>query len=170
LLGDRLLDPGGGNGTTVDSDWGDKATIGETFAYAGRSGSWTAIWCSGQKAWFYDPTGPQQKARYRGGTVITPKAGLASIPVYGAAYPGASAYPSAVPVKQVVKLSYTIPAGQEYPVITSVPTDYYYAATFDSSKTDDHTVIIGSTPYYQISFNHRRFYVRASDVTRQTLP
>jgi hypothetical protein len=101
--------------------------------------------------------------------VITPNAGLTSIPVYGAAYPEASAYPSAVPVKQVVKLTYTIPAGQEYPVITSVPTDYYYAATINSSLTDDHTLIIGTTPYYQISFNHREFYVQASDVTLQNL-
>ena len=27
LVGDPILHPGGGNGTTVDSDWGDKATI-----------------------------------------------------------------------------------------------------------------------------------------------
>jgi N-acetyl-anhydromuramyl-L-alanine amidase AmpD len=170
LLGDPELHPGGGSGTTADSDWGDKATTGETFGYAGQSGNWTAIWFSGQKAWFYNPAGSQQKARYRGGAVVTPKAGLTSIPLYGAAYPGSSAYPADVPVKKVVKLAYAIPAGQEYPVITSVPTDYYYAATIDSSLPDDHTVIIGKTPYYQISFNHRRFFVRASDVTRQSLP
>jgi N-acetylmuramoyl-L-alanine amidase-like protein len=169
LLADPLLHSGGGSGTTIDSDWGDKATIGETFVYAGHSGNWTAIWFAGRKAWFYNPAGTYQKARYRGGQVISPNAGLTSIPVYGAAYPEASAYPSAVPVKQVVKLTYTIPAGQEYPVITSVPTDYYYAATINSSLTDDHTLIIGTTPYYQISFNHRKFYVQASDVTLQNL-
>ncbi len=168
LVGDKVLYPGGGNGTTADSDWGDKATIGEEFVYAGQSGKWTAIWYSGRKAWFYNPS--PQKARYTGGTVITPKTGSTSIPVYGAAYPEASAYPSAVPVTQVVKLAYTIRAGQQYPLAGAVPADYYYAATVDSSLPDDHTLIIGTTPYYQISFNHRRFFVRASDVTVKTLP
>jgi hypothetical protein len=168
LLGDPLLHPGG-NGTTVDSDWGDKATIGQTFAYAGHSGSWTAIWFSGQKAWFYNPSGANQTARYTGGKVITPKTGLASIPVYGAAYPEASAYPAAVPVTKIVRLSYTIPAGQEYPTIGTVPTDYYYAATIDSSLPDDHTIIIGKTAYDQISYNHRKFFVQAKDVTIKKL-
>jgi N-acetyl-anhydromuramyl-L-alanine amidase AmpD len=169
LFGDQLLHPGG-TGTTVDSDWGDKATIGETFVYAGQSGNWTAIWYSGHKAWFYNPSGAGQTARYLGGAVITPRAGLTSIPVYGAAYPEASAYPSVVPVKPLAKLSYTVPAGQEYPVIGAIPTDYYYAATINSSLPDDHTLIIGTTAYYQISFNHRKFYVQASDVTRLNLP
>jgi hypothetical protein len=169
LLGDPLLHPGG-SGTTVDSDWGDKATIEQTFVYAGQSGNWTAIWFAGRKAWFYNPTGTYQKARYTNGQVITPRAGLASIPVYGAAYPEKSAYPSVVPVTKVQKLSYTIPAGQEYPTIGVVPTDYYYAATINSSLPDDHTVIIGKTAYYQISFNHRKFFVKANDVIVKNLP
>ena len=169
LVGDPILHPGG-NGTTVDSDWGDKATIGQTFAYAGHGGNWTAIWFSGQKAWFYNPSGTHQTARYTGGQVITPKAGLASIPVYGAAYPEASAYPAAVPATKIVKLSYTIPAGQEYPTIGIVPTDYYYAATINSSLPDDHTIIIGKTAYDQISFNHRKFFVQAKGVTIKNLP
>ncbi len=137
--------------------------------YAGQSGNWTAIWFSGRKAWFHNPSGTGQKALYRSGEVITPKAGLTSIPVYGAAYPESSAYPSAVPVKQVVKLAYTIPAGQAYPVIGTVPTDYYYAATINSSLTDDHTVILGTTAYDQISFNHRKFFVQANNVTVKSL-
>ena len=169
LVGDSILHPGG-NGTTVDNDWGDKATIEETFTYAGHSGNWTAIWFSGQKAWFYNPSGANQTARYTGGQVITPKAGLASIPVYGAAYPEASAYPPAVPVTPIVKLSYTIPAGQEYPTISTIPADYYYAATINSSLPDDHTIIIGKTAYDQISFNHRKFFVKATDVTVKNLP
>jgi N-acetylmuramoyl-L-alanine amidase-like protein len=168
LLGDPLLHPGG-SGTTADSDWGDKATIEQTFVYAGQSGDWTAIWFAGQKAWFYNPTGTYQKARYTSGQVITPKSGLTSIPVYGAAYPEKSAYPSVVPVTKVQKLSYTIPAGQEYPTIGVVPTDYYYAATINSSLPDDHTVIVGKTAYYQISFNHRKFFVKATDVTVKNL-
>jgi N-acetylmuramoyl-L-alanine amidase len=169
LLGDPLLHPGG-NGTTVDSDWGDKATIEQTFVYAGRSGNWTAIWFAGRRAWFHNPSGANQTARYTGGRAIRPKSGLASIPVYGAAYPEASAYPSAVPVTKVVKLSYTIPAGQEYPTIGTVPTGFYYAATINSSLPDDHTIIIGKTAYDQISFNHRKFFVQAKDVTIKNLP
>jgi N-acetyl-anhydromuramyl-L-alanine amidase AmpD len=168
LIADPLLHPSG-NGTTVDSDWGDKATIGETFVYAGQSGNWTAIWYAGRKAWFYDPPGSHQAARYTGGQVITPRSGLSSIPVYGAAYPEASAYPTAIPPKQVTKLTYTLKAGQAYPVVSSIPTDYYYAKTINSSLPDDHTVVIGKTAYYQISFNHRKFFVQASQVTVKNL-
>lgn len=170
LIGDPVLHPDGSSGTYVDSDWGDKAETGETFVFAGQSGNWTAVWFRGRKAWFYNPSGTYQKARYTSGTVITPKSGVTSIPVYGAAYPESSAYPSVVPAKQVVKLSYTISAGQAYRTAGAVPTDYYYTKYWDSSATDDHTVIIGQTAYYQISFNHRRFFVRASDVSVQSLP
>jgi hypothetical protein len=171
LFPDPLLHPGATAGTRQDSDWGDKAATGETFVFAGQSGNWTGIYYSGHEAWFYDPSGTNQAARYAGGTVITPKAGLASAAVYGAAYPEASAYPAAIPPKQVVKLSYTIPAGQLYPVVTDgVTTDFYYAKTFNSSLADDHTIVIGTTPYYQISYNHRKFYVQASQVTVETLP
>ncbi len=34
----------------------------------------------------------------------------------------------------------------------------------------DHTIVIGTTPCYLISYNHRKFYVQASQVTVQTLP
>jgi hypothetical protein len=169
LLADPLLHASGA-GSTVDSDWGDKATIGETFAYAGKSGNWTAIWFAGQKAWFYNPRGMRQSALYTGGAVITPKAGLTSIPVYGAAYPEASAYPPAVQAREITKLTYIIPAAQEYALLTAPSTDYYYTATIDSSLPDDHTVITGSTSYYQISFDHRQFFVRADDVTIRHLP
>jgi hypothetical protein len=169
LLSDPLLHQGGGEGTTVDSDWGDEASIEETFALAGHNGDWTAIWFAGGKAWFYNPPGALQAGLYTSGQVITPRPGLASIPVYGAAYPEPAAYPPAVPVLKVVKLSYTIPAGQEYPVMGTVPTDYYYAATINSSLPDDHTLIAGKTGYLQISFNHRAFFVKASDVIIQNL-
>ncbi|HET7246664.1 MAG TPA: N-acetylmuramoyl-L-alanine amidase [Streptosporangiaceae bacterium] len=169
LAGDPVLHPGGGAGTTEDSDWGDKAATEETFVFAGQTGNWTAIWFAGGKGWFYNPAGKNQVARYTGGEVITPKAGLASIPVYGAAYPEASAYPAAIPVVKVVKLSYTIPAGQEYPTTGVVPTDFYYAATINSSLPEDHTVVIGKVAYDQISFGHRKFFVKASDVTVKNL-
>jgi N-acetylmuramoyl-L-alanine amidase len=168
LLGDRVL--GSRHGTTEDSDWGDKATAGETFVLAGQRGNWTAIWFSGRRAWFWNPPGAARTARYTSGQVITPRAGRSWIPVYGAAYPGASAYPPAVPVMTLTRLAYTIRAGQQYPEAGLVPTDFYYAATINSSLPDDHTLIIGPRSFCQISFNHRKFFVRASDVTVRTLP
>ena len=166
LISDPILGPG----TTVDSNWGDKATIGETFVFAGRSGNWTAIWFGGQKAWFHNPAGKRQRARYLGGTVVTPRAGRKSMAVYGAAYPEASAYPRRVRPLKLKKLAYTIPAGQAYPTAGLVATDFYYAPTINSSRPDDHTLIIGTRAYYEISFNHRRFFVRASQSTVRTLP
>jgi len=176
LIADPVLYPNGGTGTTHDSDWGDKATIGQRFVIAAQSGNWTAIWFAGRKAWFYNPSGSQQEALYTGGYVITPKTGLSSIRVYGAAYPKNSAFPTGVnppvtPPPSAQITPYTIKAGQKYPVIPSlVPTDYFYAATWNYSYQDDHTIIIGTTPYYQISFNHRKFFVQASQVTLQKLP
>src|SRR6516162_1147913 len=66
-----IADPirGGSKGTTVDSYWGDKATIGETFVYAGQSGNWTAIWFAGRKARFYNPPGSLQAGLYTSGQV-----------------------------------------------------------------------------------------------------
>jgi N-acetyl-anhydromuramyl-L-alanine amidase AmpD len=168
LIGDPIVHPTSA-GTTQDSDWTDKATAGEKFVFAGQSGSWTAIWFRGIKGWFYNsPTSP--RARFTSGTVIAPKAGVATIPVYGAAYPEASVYPSQIPVEQFGPLKYTIPAGQAYTMVGSVPTDYYYSPTIDSSLPDDHTVVIGGTLYYQIGFNHRRFFVNSGDVVVKTLP
>ncbi len=164
LFGDPVLHHGG-PGTTVDSDWGDKATIGETFVFAGRHGAWTAIWFAGRKLWLHNPHGRNQTLRYRGGEVITPRPGLRSIPVYGAAYPPGGAYPRRVPVLKVAKLVYKVRAGQAYPTTGLVATDYYYAPTINSSRPHDHTLIIGGTKYDQISFNHRKFFVRAGDVT-----
>jgi hypothetical protein len=84
--------------------------------------------------------------------------------VYGSAFPEASAYPSVVPVRANDPLAYQIPAGQKYVTTGLVPDDFYYAVTFDSSLPDDHTVIHGTTRYYQIILNHRLFYVNAADV------
>lgn len=172
LIADPVLYPNGGVGTTHDSDWGDKATTGQRFAFAGQRGNWTAIWFAGRKAWFYNPPGRQQKARYQGGYVITPKAGLSSIPVYGAAYPSKSAFPARVKPPPSARITpYAIKAGQQYPVARSLTaTDYFYAPTWNYSYPHDHTVIIGKTGYYQISFNHRKFFVRASQVAVHKLP
>jgi N-acetyl-anhydromuramyl-L-alanine amidase AmpD len=169
LVSDPILHPDGSPGTREDSDWSDKAPTGSTYVVAGQEGDWTGIWFGGQIGWFYNPPG-SRTARFSRGAVITPRPGLTSIPVYGSAYPEASAYPPAVPVPAIAPLSYTIPAGQEYVTSGQVPDNYYYAVTINSSLPNDHTVISGQTVYYQISFNHREFFVKASDVLVDDLP
>jgi hypothetical protein len=164
LLSDPTLHPSGTPGTHMDNDWGDKAPYGEKYVVAGQQGHWTGIWFGGGVGWFFNPPGSGQTGRYTSSLVITPKPGVSSIPVYGSAFPKASAYPKVVPVRPNAPLVYTIPAGQKYVTTGAVPDDYYYAVTFDSSMPDDHTVIRGKTLYYQIVYNHRLCYVKAGDV------
>ncbi|MBO0823142.1 MAG: N-acetylmuramoyl-L-alanine amidase, partial [Actinobacteria bacterium] len=169
LLSDPTLHPDGSPGTTVDSDWADKAPTGDQYVLAGRSGDWTAIWFGGQVGWFYDPHGPDSTASFTGGWVVTPKPGLATIPVYGSAFPEASAYPPGVAVRGNSPLAYSFPAGQAYVTTGLVPDDFYNAITFDSSTPFDHTVIHGTTQYYEIVYNHRLYFVNAADVQLEHL-
>jgi hypothetical protein len=145
-------DPGlPGSGTTRANDWGDKAVTGQSFAVTDRSGDWTAIWYGGQKAWFADPKGANTVPG--SGTLVTPKAGRGSIPVYGRAYPS---WPSAT-------LQYTIPAGQVYVAKDFMPGSFYDASIFNAPDTYS-VEIDPSVHYYEISFNHRLAFVRARDV------
>lgn len=150
-----------GQGTTRADDWGDKAVTGQRFYLAESRGDWDAIWFGGQKAWFYNPghasTLPSQ------GTLVTPRKGKAAIPVYGEAYPEASAYPPNVTPVPIVPLQYSIPAGQIYVATGLVPTDYYDAMTY-ATDPSGYAVVKGQTKYYQIFFNHRLAFVRADDV------
>ncbi len=159
LVSDAYLTAAGvepaGVGTTLGWDWGDKASTGEEYAVAGRHGHWLAVWFGGQKAWLHDPRGKGAATIPGTGTLITPKAGLASIPVYGAAYP--SSYSTATLDK------YSIPAGQTYVAKDLVTADHYSASTFD----DPSSYFVQTSPeqFYEIFFNHRIAYVRADDVT-----
>jgi N-acetyl-anhydromuramyl-L-alanine amidase AmpD len=164
LLSDPTLHPQGQPGTHEDNDWGDKAPYGEKYVIAGQKGNWTGIWYGGVTGWFYNPPGAGQTARYTSSLVVTPKPGVSSAPVYGSAYPEASAYPKPIPVQPNAPMIYKIMAGQSYVTTGAVPDDYYYAVTFNSSMPDDHTVVSGKTLYYQIIFNHRLYYVKAADV------
>jgi N-acetyl-anhydromuramyl-L-alanine amidase AmpD len=140
-----------GAGTTCAQDWGDKAVTGQTFAVAGREGDWLAIWYGGVKAWLEDPQGKNTVAG--SGTLVTPKAGLATIPVYGRAYPSSVS---------TATLGYTIPAGQTYVARDLVGADYYSASTFNAPET--YSVVTGPEQFYEISFNHRIAFVQATDV------
>ncbi|MGW3359059.1 N-acetylmuramoyl-L-alanine amidase [Streptomyces bungoensis] len=142
------------------NDLSSRVSTGQQYAVADRWGDWTAIWYLGQKAWFENPRG-QRTAVPASGLVVTPKDGLASIPVYGRAYPEKAAYPEGVPAQSVVPLRYTIPAGQRYVVGDVMPGEYYYAVTFTE---DSHRVVIGDDLYYEIQYGHRVAFVRAADV------
>ncbi|MEV6765097.1 peptidoglycan recognition family protein [Streptomyces sp. NPDC051105] len=157
-----IKDIGLGRAPTVDvNDLSSRVSTGQQYAVADTWGDWTAIWYLGQKAWFRNPA-KAPTAVTATGLVVTPKAGLTSIPVYGRAYPEAAAYPSGVPAQAVSALPYTIPAGQEYVVGDVVPGQYYYAVTFDTAS---HRVVVGKDLYYEIQYGHRVGFVRAADVT-----
>ncbi|WP_381562401.1 N-acetylmuramoyl-L-alanine amidase [Streptomyces eurythermus] len=143
------------------NDLSSRVSTGQQYAVAGRWGDWTAIWYLGQKAWFHDPAGQRTAVPARG-LVATPREGLASVPVYGRAYPEKAAYPAGVPAQSVVPLPYTIPAGQRYVVGDDMPGEYYYAVTF---TPDAHRVVVGEDRYYEIQYGHRVAFVRAADVT-----
>jgi hypothetical protein len=167
LVKDAGLHPGNAPSTMQISDHGARASAGQTYAIADRQGDWTAIWYLGQKAWFHNPAAAPT-AKWSIGLVVTPKAGRATIPVYGRAYPEAAAYPAGVPVQSIVPLQYTLSAGQRYAVGDVLPSEYYRAVTFDGSAPGDWTVIRGEMQYVQIQFGHRVMFVNRDDV--QILP
>ncbi|WP_405875975.1 MULTISPECIES: N-acetylmuramoyl-L-alanine amidase [unclassified Streptomyces] len=150
----------GADSTIGVNDVASRVSTGQQYAVADRYGDWTAIWYLGQKAWFKNPW-KHPTAVNASGFVVTPKPGLDSVPVYGRAYPEASAYPAGVPVQAVSPLPYTLLKGQRYVVGDRVPGEYYYAVTF---TTDSHRVVVGKDLYYEIQFGHRVEYVRAADV------
>ncbi|MFF0626512.1 N-acetylmuramoyl-L-alanine amidase [Streptomyces sp. NPDC004296] len=160
LIQDIGLHPDGSATTTGVNDTAARATSGQRFAVAGRSGDWTAIWYLGQQAWFHNPRSNPTAVNAKG-LVATPKAGRAEIPVYGRAYPEKEAYPAQVPVQAVTPLPYTLLAGQEYAVGGRVRSEYFYSPTFDITK---HVVVRGKDVYYEIQLGHRVGYVRAADV------
>jgi N-acetylmuramoyl-L-alanine amidase/FG-GAP-like repeat len=170
-LGDPYLHSGTA-GTTEGPDWGDKVVAGGSYVVAQQYGNWTAIWYGGQKGWFYNPGG--QFSATVGTTsvnVLTPAAGLGSVPVYGRAYPESAAYTGTdVPVQtdnDKALTEYTVPAGQKYvPAGPAVSGSYFYAENFDNSAPGDHTLVTGTTQFYPIRYNHRLAWVRTTDVTQ----
>jgi N-acetyl-anhydromuramyl-L-alanine amidase AmpD len=166
LLTDAGMHPDGAPGTTEITDWGAKAFQGQQFAVAERQGDWTAIWFSGQKGWFFNPTGQGQTAQPTFSRRIAPKDGASSVPVYGRPLPEASAFEATgAPVRTVVPLQYTILAGQAYTAYErDTPNDYFHVLSFDRSTPGDGTITIGSEKYIPISYNHRQAYVKAADV------
>jgi N-acetyl-anhydromuramyl-L-alanine amidase AmpD len=169
LVNDIALRPDGTPNTMHISDHGARASAGQTYALAERRGDWTAIWYLGQKAWFANPASAPT-AKWAVGLVATPKAGKATIPVYGRAYPEPEAYPAGVPVQAIAPLQYTLAAGQRYAVGAVLPGEYYRASTFAGTSPGDWTVIRGDKTYVQIQFGHRIAYVDRADVDLRLSP
>ncbi|NUW45227.1 N-acetylmuramoyl-L-alanine amidase [Nonomuraea rhodomycinica] len=141
-------------------DHSARATTGQRFAVADRQGDWTAIWYLGQKAWFHNPASAPTAVPSMG-LVVTPKPGLATVPVYGRAYPEKEAYPAGIPYQAVTPLQYTFSAGEKYTLAGPAATEYYRAVTFEP---EPHTVVKGKTKYLEIQFGHRVMFVKADDV------
>ncbi|BBC29573.1 N-acetylmuramoyl-L-alanine amidase [Streptomyces graminofaciens] len=160
LIKDIGLRPDGSASTIDVNDIGSRVSTGQRYAVADRRGDWTAIWYLGQKAWFRNPQ-RQPTAVGARGLVVTPKKGLAEIPVYGRAYPEKEAYPEGVPAQPVSPLPYKLLEGQKYVIGDKVPGEYYYAVAFDTAS---HRVVVGEDLYYEIQFGHRVAFVRAADV------
>ncbi|MFC8449792.1 N-acetylmuramoyl-L-alanine amidase [Kitasatospora sp. NPDC057223] len=164
--------PGGpliGSGTQNASDWSDKAVAGGSYVVAGIQGQWTAIWYNGQKAWFWNDGTIAAADNRQGQYVLTPKAGLSSVAVYGRSYPEYGAYTAAgvpAPDPNIVALTATLPAGQSYVPASTTPVagDFYYAPTVDGSAAHDRTLVTGGVTYYPIRYNHRLAFVSAADV------
>ncbi len=163
LLKDIGLHPDGSATTMGVSDHGSRVESGQRYAVAGVSGDWTAIWYLGQVGWFYNPRN-HPTALGTLGLVVTPKRGKTTVPVYGRAYPEASAYPAGIPAQAVTPLQYTFSAGEKYSLGEKLTSEYYYAVTFDQAT---HAVVRGQTQYYQIQFGHRVMFVNADDVDVQ---
>lgn len=171
LITDSALHPDGAPGTTDVDDTTAKATYGGQYAVAERRGFWTAIWFGGQKGWFYEPSrsNPAQTVTTPVQiSTVTPKAGKATIPVYGRPVPEAGAFKPGTTPLTLVPLQHTIAAGQKYVAYDNgTPNDYYQVMTFDRSAVGDGTVTIGRDKYIPISYGHRQAYVKATDVNFQ---
>ncbi|MFE4603086.1 N-acetylmuramoyl-L-alanine amidase [Kitasatospora indigofera] len=137
-----------------------RVSSGQQYAVADRSGDWTAIWYLGQKGWFRNPSGkPAALAAY--GLTVVAKAGRTSVPVYGRAYPEASAYPAGINPQAISPLPYQLLPGQRYSFGGAVHGEYYFSNTFDRAS---HTVVRGANVYYQVQFGQRFMFVNADDV------
>lgn len=149
----------GQSGTTEKDDWGDKAVYGQQFSKIGENGDWTEIDYGGQAAWFYNPNGANSINAV--GKLVTAK-GTKAVPVYGSAYPSNSILKKhkVTGIKPIP--IYQLQPGQKYVYGGTVTSDYFNSH-FNSDSPKN--VIHGTNDYYQIQFNHRIAFVKASDTT-----
>ncbi|QIY65847.1 peptidoglycan recognition family protein [Streptomyces sp. RPA4-2] len=159
-----VQDPGrhpGGEASTVDvDDLGSRVSAGQTFAVAGYEGDWTAIWYQGQRAWFKNAK-DHPTAVGASGRMVTPKAGLSEVPVYGRALPEKDAYPEGVPEQPESPLPYHFLAGQRYATQSRLIGSHIDRSEFRDTPSP---VVAGHEEWYEIQLGHRIAFVRASDV------
>ncbi|MFI6492897.1 N-acetylmuramoyl-L-alanine amidase [Streptomyces sp. NPDC050564] len=160
LIQDPGRHPDGEDSTEDVNDLGSRASAGQTFAVADRSGDWTAIWYQGHKAWFKNPK-KHPTAVSASGQMVTPRAGLSEIPVFGRALPEEDAYPDDVPEQTESPLPYSLLAGQRYVTQARLAGSYIDRSSFGDTPNP---VVRGQEQYYEIQLGHRLGYVRASDV------
>ncbi|WP_336115120.1 N-acetylmuramoyl-L-alanine amidase [Streptomyces sp. PTD9-10] len=161
LIQDPGRHPDGADSTVDVNDLGSRVSAGQTFAVAGRSGDWTAIWFQGHKAWFRNPKSHPTAVGARG-RMVTPKEGLREVEVFGRALPEEDAYPEGTDEQpEESPLPYTIRAGQRYVTQSRVLGSYLQKPSSDDSPSP---VVQGQEEYYEIQIGHRLAYVRASDV------
>jgi N-acetyl-anhydromuramyl-L-alanine amidase AmpD len=166
LLTDAGLHPDGAPGTNEIDDWSAVATYGQRFAVAERKGDWTAVWFGGQKGWFHNPANAGRTAQPTKARLVTPKAGKASVPLYGRPVPEQTAYKNGVPPLTPVPLQYALLAGQSYVAYDKqAVNDYFHVLTFDGSTPGEGDIVVGNETYIPVSYNHRQAFVKASDVT-----
>ena len=129
---------------------------GQTFYRVQRQGDWDQLYYAGNTVWFYDPH--ETKTVHSRATLVTPKSGRTTIPVYGRAYPES--------ISTATLTMYSIPAGQQYVAYQKVKGDYYEATTFDN--LDSYVLHTTDSDFYMIQFNHRFAFLKASDVDVST--
>ncbi|WP_225833211.1 N-acetylmuramoyl-L-alanine amidase [Streptomyces sp. NK08204] len=166
LVRDPGRRPDGRRSTEDVNDLGSRVSAGQTFAVAGRSGDWTAIWYQGSKAWFKNPR-KQPTAVGAAGRMVTPKEGLEEVPVFGRVLPSRDDLPEGVPPQPESPLPYRFLAGQRYVTQSRLESPYVAKSSFDDSPG---SVVNGREGYYEIQFGHRLAYVRADDVDVVTTP
>ncbi|MFF4014859.1 N-acetylmuramoyl-L-alanine amidase [Streptomyces sp. NPDC001843] len=166
LIQDPGRRPDGEDSTEDVSDLGSRVSTGQTYAVAGRSGDWTAIWYLGRKAWFKNPK-KHPTAVGASGRMVTPKEGLSEIPVFGRALPEEDAYPDGFPGQTESPLPYSLLAGQRYVTQSLVNGTDVDRSSFVETPGP---VVTGREQYYEIQFGHRLAYVRASDVDVVSAP
>ncbi|AXI77031.1 hypothetical protein [Peterkaempfera bronchialis] len=140
-----LLGPGCLHDTT------GRATAGQRYATAGRTGEWTAIWYDGRRAWLHDPGHAPTTAPVRG-PAVRPRRDRT--PVWGRAYPDPGAYPAGTAAPAAVPLAH-LDTGQRYACGGPAPTVH---------RTDAATTVTATEPHLVIQLGHRIGYVRAADV------
>ncbi|GAA2661579.1 N-acetylmuramoyl-L-alanine amidase [Streptomyces aculeolatus] len=150
--------------STGVNDTGARASTGQQFAVAGRSGDWTAIWYLGRKAWFHNPAAAPTAIGDDGAT-LTPRPGADRVQVYGRALPEASAYPEGVEPERSEPLPYELRPGQRYVVGDTLPGEHFHAAGPTDEAGAASRVVRGRTLWHQIQVGHRIGYVKAADVT-----